>query len=197
MIWNTSLGAFEAYVTANYGDYDIAATEQGTASAYYTGTFPSTIVAGVYSITAHAQVGGSPAETDPVVAAGDYQWNGSSTAPLSDTATSGQVGQLAPIKLARGVMVVDFPIYMKSAADHITPFTSGVISGQIARGSGAFGALQSGVFFEKGLGFYTTTLTSGDLAADSVRLLFTATGISGGVSDPLPMSLILQKVSGF
>lgn len=199
LVWSTSggTGGFENFATAHYSDYAISATELGTASHQYAGTFPPVTPPGTYGINARQQIAGSPAETDPTIAAGNYEWNGSFTAPLSDTVTSGQFGQLQPVKLARSYAIPSFPIYLKSAADHITPFTSGVVSGQIARDNGSFGALQSGAFTEIGLGFYSLqSLTSGDLNAGTVKLLFTANGISGGQSDPLPMSLVLQRISG-
>jgi len=196
-IWSTVGSAFETYTTANYADYTINAAEQGAASAFYAGTMPGAIPAGVYSIVAKQQLGGAPAESDPVVAGGDYQWNGLVTLPLSDLATSGQVGQIGPLRLARGVMVTNFPVYLVSSADHVTPFTSGVLSGQVARDNGSFTALQSGAFAETGLGFYNLqALTSGDLLANTAKLVFTAAGISGGSADPRPMSIILQRVSG-
>lgn len=199
-VWSTSggTGGFEPYATANIADYKISLTEQGTASAYYVGNMPSAVPAGIYSILAKQQIGGAVAETDPNVGAGDLQWNGTVTLPLSDLSTSGQVGQFAPIRLARGQMIQNFPIYLKSAVDHVTPFTSGVISGQIARDGGNFGPLQSGAFTEVGLGFYNLqALTSGDINANTVKLLFTGVGISGGQCDPLPMSFIMQRTSGY
>lgn len=196
-IWNTASSAFEAYATANIADYDISTLEQGTASAFFVGTFPSAIVPGVYSITAKLMVGASAAETDPTIAVGDYQWNGTVTLPLSDLTTSGQLGTFGPIRIARGNQILNFPFYMKSSLDHVTPFTSGVCSGQISRDGGAFVALQSGAFTETGLGFYRVqALTSGDLLANTASLLFTANGISGGVADPVPLAFILQRTSG-
>lgn len=193
-IWNGS--AFEAYVTANYTTYDVAMTQQGTASGFYAGNFPSTISPGVYSIVAKNQVGGTPAETDPTVAVGDYQWNGTVTLPLSDLATSGQLGTVTPIRLARGVAFSGFPFYMVSSADHVTPFISGVVSGQISRDGAAFGAFQSGTVTEMGLGWFKISITSGDLLANVIAMNFTGVGISGGGADPRNMSVILQRVSG-
>lgn len=197
-VWNTGSSSFESYQTANYSSYKVTMTEQGAASGIYEGSFPSAITAGVYNIIVHSQPGGSPAEGDPKIGVGTEQWNGTATAPLSDTATSGQVGQGFPERIARGTMINNYPIYLKSSADHVTPFVSGVVSGQIARDNGSFGPLQSGAFTEKGLGFYTLqALTSGDLLGNTISLLFTANGISGGSSDPLPISIITQRVSGF
>ncbi len=198
-IWSTSggVGGFEVYATANYADYKITGTEQGTQSAYYLGNMPAAVLPGIYSIVGKQQLGGTAAETDPTVAGDDEQWNGVAMMPLSDLATSGQVGGFAPIRLARSWMIQNFPLYLKSAADHVTPFTSGIVSGQIARDGGNFGPLQSGSFTEIGLGFYNTTLTSGDLGALTVKMLFTANGVSGGTSDPLPMTAVLQRISGF
>lgn len=197
-IWNTSggTGAFETYSTAQISVYAISLTEQGTASAYYTGNMPAAIPAGLYNIVAKEQKGGSVAETDPVVAAGTEQWNGTVLLPLSDLATSGQLGQIGPVRLARGIAVSGFPFKLVSATDHITPFTSGVVSGQISRDGGSFGALQSGAFTELGLGWYKTNLTSGDLLATTVALVFTANGVSGGSADQRDFSLIMQRTSG-
>lgn len=194
-IWNGV--TFVAYASGDINSYAVSMTEQGAASGYYTATFPASVAAGVYNIVALRQVGGAPAESDPGVATGVFQWNGSAQFPLSDLATSGQVAQFSPIKVARGTMVNPFPIFLRSSVDHVTPFTSGVVSGQIMRGSGAWGPLQSGAFIEKGQGFFDLqALTSGDTNAGSFSLYFTAVGISGGSSDPLPMSFITQRTSG-
>lgn len=193
-IWNGS--SLVAYATADVNLYKIAATEQGSASGYYTGTMPS-VAAGVYNVVAFQQLGGSPAETDTYIGSQTLMWSGTAPSALSDAATSGQVGTYLPQRMARGVQILNFPVYLKSAADHVTPFTSGVVSGQIARDGGAFGPLQSGAFSEQGLGWYNLqALTSGDVNANTVRLQFTAVGISGGASDPLPLGLVLQRVSG-
>lgn len=192
-IWNGS--SFVTYDNANYSSYTISAVEQG-GSGYYAGTFPPAITPGAYNVIMLEQVGGSAAQTDPVVSQGDVQWNGSAVIPLSALATSGQVSQALPIRIARGNAISGFQIYLKSQADHITPFVSGIVSGQIARNGGMFGPLQSGVFTEMGLGFYRVNLTSGDLDAGVVAMNFQARGVSGGVSDPLPFTLILQPGSG-
>lgn len=196
---NTSM-AFETYVTANVSLYAVSLANLGSASSIYEGNFPTWIPSGVYDIIGKQQLTGTPLETDPTIAVEDgFGWTGTTRVGFSDLSTSGQVGQNTPLKLARGVMVQNFPIYLKSSIDHITPFTSGVVSGQVARDGGAFTALQSGAFTEIGLGWYTlSALTSGDLLANSVKLNFTATQISGlGNSDPLPMAFLMQRTSGF
>lgn len=190
-IWNGS--AFENYNSSNYALYVIQLVEQGT-SGFYSGTFPATITPGSYGIVSKMQVGVAAAETDLGIGTeGAFQWNGTAVAALADTVTSGQLAQSSPIKIYRGEAVPNFYFYLKSSADHITPFTSGVCSGQISRDNGAFTALQSGVTREIGLGFYTVGLTSGDINCNTAALIFTATGISGGTADPTPMSLVLQK----
>src|SRR4051812_4882526 len=90
-VWNVTNSAMEVYATANFAQYKISATEQGSASKVYMGSFPSSIPAGVYGIIAREQLGGAPVETDPLIATGEEQWNGSSTLPLSDLASSGQI----------------------------------------------------------------------------------------------------------
>jgi hypothetical protein len=78
---------FETYATANLGDYDLACTEQGTASKYYAASFPTWISAGVYAIVFYQQTGGSPAETDPVLGTANVQWNGSAFVVDGDVET--------------------------------------------------------------------------------------------------------------
>ena len=87
-------------------------------------------------------------------------------------------------------------MYLKSSADHVSPFLSGQCSGQISKDGGAFVPMQSGIFTEIGQGFYKTTLTSGDTLANSLALLFNAVNLSGGQSDPLPMAILTQRTSG-
>lgn len=80
--WNTDSEAFEAYQTANYADYAIALTEQGTAGQVYAGDMPAA-AAGVYGVTVHDQAGGSPAEGDLVVGAGSVEWDGTVVASVA------------------------------------------------------------------------------------------------------------------
>lgn len=197
-IWNGS--ALEAYLTANYATYKIAATEQGSASGYYTITMPAA-AAGVYTITYKEQAGGSPAESDMTIGIeGAFQWDGSINIPAANFATSGQVGQFLPMRLARGVAVSGFYFKLVSSSDHVSNFTSGIISGQISRDGGSFGALQSGLaagaYVEKGNGWFTINLTSGDTNCTTAALLFTGVGVSGGSCDQRDFSFVFQRVSG-
>jgi hypothetical protein len=75
--------AWEAYATATRGDYDITLTEQGTASLHYAAAFPSWIAAGRYLICVHEQAGGSPAESDSLLASDWYDWDGSNLGKVS------------------------------------------------------------------------------------------------------------------
>ena len=199
-IWNSATNLFETYSTANYANYALSATQQGSSSPFYLTPTPVQLPAGDYSIAGKQQLGGSVAETDPSIAVGNYSWNGTGQTQLADMVTSGLFSAFQPLRLARGVMVKNFPLYFKSNADHITPLTSGVVSGQIIRdpvSGSTWGALQSGAFTEQGNGYYALqSLTSGDLNANTIMLLFNAAGVSGGLADPLPMSFITQRISG-
>lgn len=197
--WSTSggTGGFETFTSGNYADYAVAAVEQGI-TGWFVGNFPAALPPGYYNLDAHEQAGGTPLQTDLRVAGGTEQWNGSELIPLSDLATSSQLGFISPLRPARGVMIQNFPVYFKSATDHVTPFTSGSGSGQIWRdGAVAPVALQSGAFTEVGNGWYNLqALTSGDLLANSVKILFSC-GISGvAQADPVPMAFLLQRTSG-
>mgnify|MGYP001564453123 FL=1 len=180
----------------------VSTTEQGTASNYFTGTFPAVGAAsgGVFNVIAKRQIGATPAESDPNVASNEFHWNGTLQVPQAHLATSGQIGNLAPLRLAKGVAVSGFLIKMVSSSDHVTPFTSGVISGQISRDGGAFGALQSGLvvgaYAEMGLGYYKINLTSGDTNGNIIGLNFQGVGISGGAADNVDFAIYMQRVSG-
>lgn len=195
-IWNVSNSAFEVYATSSYSSYVISAVEQGTASSYYLATFPSAIVAGIYSVIAKERIGVSESETDPTIATGDLQWNGSGISQLSDLITSGTLSQFLPVRIAKGEMIQNFPFKLVSSTDHITPFTSGVVSGQISRNGGVFGVLQSGTVTEIGLGWYKVNFTSGDLNGNTIALSLNANGVSGGSADQRDFAFITQRVSG-
>lgn len=89
-VFSTVSSLFEAYSTANRANYDVAMTEEGTASGHYVGTFPAAIAVGDYAVEVFDQVGGAPAEGDTLVAVGSpIPWDGSA---LIETAIlNGQV----------------------------------------------------------------------------------------------------------
>lgn len=197
LVWNTPTSAFATYSTANYSGYVVSATEQGTASSYYTATMPTGIPAGTYNVVAKEQLGGSPAETDTTIDVGSIDWNGTSVASIAAISVSGQAS--VPVQLQRGNMIPNYEFYLRSSTDHITPLTSGICSGQISKDGGAFQALQSGIFNEIGLGMYSVTLTSGDTSCGTMGLIFTGVSVNAGLgaSDPLPQTFILQPSSGY
>ena len=200
--YDSVTSAFQAYLTANYSGYVNSTSEQGTNSNYFVGNFPSIGAAsgGVFNVVAKRQTGANPAESDPNVATNEFHWNGSLQVPQAHLTTSGQLGQAIPLRLARSVAVSGFPFYMVSSTDHVTPFTSGVCSGQVSRDGGGFGALQSGLvvgaYSEIGLGWYRCNLSSGDLAGNQLILNFQAVGISGGAADPVNLYIPMQRTSG-
>lgn len=92
-IWNTSgTPAFEAYATAHIANYVVALTEEGTASGSYVGTFPTAIVAGEYAVVVRQKVGGSVAESDPLVAGGNVAWDGTNIEPAGVAAIAAAHG---------------------------------------------------------------------------------------------------------
>lgn len=193
-ISNVVVSGFSNYATAAYSGYPIGANEQGSASAYYTGNIPVYVPPGIYSAVLKQQIGANPAEGDPTVDVGDINWNGTNVAQLSDISVSGSTIILLP----RSWQILNYPFDLRSSTDHITPFTSGTVSGQIARDNGAWGPLQSGAFTEIGFGTYVLqALTSGDTNANTMSLRFTAVNaVGGGACDPLTQHFILQRSSG-
>lgn len=177
-IWQGS--SFIAYssLSGNQALYPVALVEQGTASQHYLGDFPVGITqGGDYDITIRQKLGAAYVESDPVVANGDVQWNGSGVAALAGCATSGQIAGFLPVRFPKGRSFNNFVFPMVSQADGQTPITSGIVSGSISRDGAAYGPFQSGEFAEVGQGDYNLKyVTSGDMNADTVAMLFTATG---------------------
>lgn len=192
-IANNASDVLETYQTAHYSGYVVVGSEQGTASAYYTGNMPAWLPAGLYNAVMKQQIGVGPAESDPTTDVGSLDWNGKNVAPLTDIPVSGSQF----ILLTRSWMVKNYQFDLRSSLDHITSFVSGTVSGQIARDGGAWGPLQSGMVTEVGLGTYSLyALTSGDLNANTISLNFQGGG-PNGTSDPLTQHFILQRVSGY
>ncbi|MFZ5829468.1 MAG: hypothetical protein ACOY3P_05240 [Planctomycetota bacterium] len=77
-VYNTDSEEFEAYSSANWADYVIAATEQGS-SGYYVAATPD-VDAGRYRITFHE--GATPAEGDSIVGSVSAYWDGTDWWPL-------------------------------------------------------------------------------------------------------------------
>lgn len=100
-IYNGS--TFETIADANWGTYDIAMTEAGTASQIYQGTFP-VVSAGIYTIFVYIQAGGSPAVGDTLAGVGKVEWDG--TAELSLTGAVADVWGYATRTLTQGAASV-------------------------------------------------------------------------------------------
>lgn len=183
-IWNTSgTPAFENYSTANIADYDIAMTEAGTASGYFTGDFPSSITIGLYSIIVRQRAGGSPAESDIVVASGNIEWTGTVVNCISNADTNGRLdiskilGTAISTPATAGILDVNI-----KNINNVVAATPGAANGiliagsnapttfagssstaglTITGGSSATGALVLTGGSSSGAGFYIST-TSGD-----------------------------------
>ena len=106
-IWNGS--SFGAYATASYATYPITAAEQGTASGFYTATMPSS-TAGSYSVEAKLQSGGSPAETDLTVGAGNLEWSGTAAGVANATLNTQMTESYAGVSTAPTLAQAQFLI---------------------------------------------------------------------------------------
>ena len=75
-IWHTVSGAYESYLTANYANYLVAATELGTASGMYQVTVPAGVALNNYTaewcVVPDGGAIGAAAETDPAIASQRY-----------------------------------------------------------------------------------------------------------------------------
>lgn len=183
-VWNGT--TFESYLTANYATYPIGATEQGTASFYYAGNFPS-VAAGTYYAVAKERIGGSPAESDPSIGHGTVNWAGSVvTVPL----TSGQ-----SVGILSGQLVNVF-------SGQLSGFSVTPLSGQFWQASGINAVVPaasiSGVVANSGL--FVTVLPanlSGVVANSGLFTSVPISSISGVVANSgLFVSVPIATISG-
>jgi len=120
----TTSNAFETYATGDLGDYDLVATEQGTASGYYAATVPSWVPPGLYHFNAFDRAGGSPAEGDSIVGFGTIEIRNEDLATPEiypdgvKRATYGQVSSIGE-NIDKLVSVITV-----SAVDDATPTTT-------------------------------------------------------------------------
>lgn len=157
-IWNGS--GFEAYLTANIATYKIAATEQGTASGYYTATMPG-VAAGVYNAVAKVQAGGAPAESDLTVANGTIEWSGSAMG--------------FPSNVKKNQALNNFEFLMTDSTNH-SPATGKTVTVTRSIDGGAFGAGTLSAVTEVANGMYSVNFGAGDLNGNVITLRATATG---------------------
>jgi hypothetical protein len=175
-IWNGA--SFEAYLTAHYATYVVAATEQGTASGFYTANMPGAVT-GIYAIIAKQQVGGSPAETDTDVGTGNAYWDGTNLVMISlptnmsslSISTSGRIEVQSGY--TKNTAYNNFSILMVSSTDHVTPKTGLTVASQRSIDGGAFVNTTNSVT-ELGSGVYLLNLSAADLNGDSIMLKFSA-----------------------
>jgi hypothetical protein len=73
-IWSTVASSFGTYATVTLANYDVSATEQGTASGYYVADAPAGLPKGVYNVVAKVQAGGSPSEVDLTIGFGTLEF---------------------------------------------------------------------------------------------------------------------------
>ncbi|QDU61247.1 hypothetical protein Pan216_21010 [Planctomycetes bacterium Pan216] len=86
-VWDAGSEALDTYDSSDIDDYDIAATEEGTASGRYAVTVPSSLPGGRYRIIWRIRAGGSPTESDSPFWEETIDWDGSNIVGLT-TATS-------------------------------------------------------------------------------------------------------------
>jgi hypothetical protein len=160
-IWSTVGVAFEAYLTANIANYNIAATEQGTASGFFTADFPTAITHGVYNVTAKERVGGAPAEIDITVGVGTLEWTGT------------VVGQRSNVKKNQALSSFEFMV--TDSTTH-APTTGKTVTVTRSIDGGVFAAGTLSAVTEVSNGIYKVDFAAADLNGNVVTLRATATG---------------------
>jgi len=78
-------------------------------------------------------------------------------------------------RIKKNASMANFPIYMVSSVDHVTPKTGLTITAQRSLDGGAFSSCANSAS-EIGLGWYVIALATTDTNADLILFEFTATG---------------------
>lgn len=123
---------WESYATLSLGDYDVALTELGTASRVYQFNVPASLAAGVYTVAIFKRAGGAPAEGDPRVGMGAFDYNGTdiiAQAQLADSVTHG--GATAKLRLGSTTTTIPFHV---TSSEQTTPAVRWHGSGGVANG---------------------------------------------------------------
>lgn len=126
--YNTGTPAFEAYNSANVGNYGIAFVTSGPSTTYL-GTIPNGIPAQLLTVEVYARAGSTLASSDlvnPSVANGTIPWTGTAVAPPVVPSASGQV-TLSPAGLDS--IVVESGVNARQALSPILAACAGVLSG--------------------------------------------------------------------
>lgn len=204
-VWNTVTELFETYVTANILNYGTLLAELGTASGIYEVDFPVTISYGAYDIFVYQRVGGSFAESDPLISNGTIQ-RGSMIGVLSLSdiwekaeATRGLIDtEVADIKaktdqltftasgyLDANVLRIGGQVTTAGAAVAVGPFVGQTTSVLAANASGHV-ILQDASLVTAKLGTFilakTTNITGfNDIAATSIVSAGAITTLAGAV----------------
>lgn len=123
--------SYVSYVAANYTTYAVSSSALGS-SGIYAGNMP-TSSAGVYSLIARKQSGGSPAESDTDVAEGTLFWDGSTSAIALSSAGLDQVliesGITASASLVNDAATQLTAINARQALALIQAISAGLLSG--------------------------------------------------------------------
>lgn len=94
--WNGS--TYETFSAANYANYDVAVTEDGS-TGVYRGDMPTDAPAGRPDVILYIQAGGSPANGDRAVGSQSFNWSGSAS-----TAVAVPLGALTGLQMKQYVI---------------------------------------------------------------------------------------------
>ena len=110
-------------------------------------------------------------------------WNGATgfataanqTTMQSDVTAIKTKTDALPSQYKKGVAYSNFSTFIVLSSDSKTPGTGLTITGQIQKDGGSFAALTNSIT-EIALGFYRVDLTAAEMTADTINLVFSATG---------------------
>ncbi len=110
-------------------------------------------------------------------------WNGATgfataanqTTMQSDVTAIKNKTDALPSQYKKGVAYSNFSTFIVLSSDSKTPGTGLTITGQIQKDGGSFAALTNSIT-EIALGFYRVDLTAAEMTADTINLVFSATG---------------------
>ncbi len=155
--------SLEDYLTAHVGNYAVTMTEKGTASGFFVADMPA-LPAGLYNVIVRQRLGGSPAETDPIVGVGPLDpWNGSSFADG------------LPARPVKNAALPHFMFLLRQLDGTAAPtFTS--VFGFVSLDGGAFTPLTNPITSAGRDGWFKVDLAAAEMNGDIVALEFAAIG---------------------
>ena len=194
-VWNGS--AFEAPVSANWVNYDVAMTEQATSTGIFRASMPAAAV-GAYTFVVRKQAGGSPAVGDVVLGSSQlFYWSGTAVDALTLANINAEVDTALNTAIPGGPTADSVNERMVALDEGTAPPIG--IAGTVDDGAPAVGDFDGDAALSASDNFYNNAFlvfTGGTLKGIGRQISgyngtsknFTFTGSVGDADEPFPVA---------